>query len=80
MRQFKPPGFKDPAGEMPTPPSECLFRPVPNLIRRIAALEASLAPGGKVVPIWGMHPDGEPMTDREIENEKIGTAEGRRAG
>jgi len=27
-----------------------------------------------------MHPDGEPMTDREIENEKIGTAEGRRAG
>jgi hypothetical protein len=40
-----------------------------NLTRRVAALEASLAPDGKVIPIWGMRPDGEPMTDREIEDE-----------
>jgi hypothetical protein len=40
-----------------------------NLDRRLAALEASLSPGGKIVPIWCMRPDGRPMTDREIEAE-----------
>jgi hypothetical protein len=40
-----------------------------NLIRRVAALEVSLAPSGKVVPVWGLRSDGEPMTDAEIERE-----------
>lgn len=40
-----------------------------NLTRRVDALEASLTPGGKIIPIWSMRPDGVPMTDREIEAE-----------
>jgi hypothetical protein len=40
-----------------------------NLTRRIAALEASLSSAGKIVAIWAMTAEGEPMTDREIESE-----------
>jgi hypothetical protein len=40
-----------------------------NLARRVAALEGTLAPHGKVIPIWAMRGDGKPMTDLEIEQE-----------
>lgn len=40
-----------------------------SLNRRIAALEASSCAGGRVIPIWCMKPDGEVMTDAEIEQE-----------
>jgi hypothetical protein len=39
-----------------------------NLARRVAALEGTLAPHGKVIPIWAMR-NGKPMTDLEIEQE-----------
>ena len=39
-----------------------------NLARRVAALEGTLTPHGKVVPIWAMR-NGQPMTDLEIEQE-----------
>jgi len=39
-----------------------------NLARRVAALEGTLAPLGKVIPIWAMR-NGKPMTDLEIEQE-----------
>ncbi len=40
-----------------------------NLTRRVVALEATLSPTGKIIPIWGMKPDGTVMTDDEIEQE-----------
>jgi hypothetical protein len=40
-----------------------------NLARRVAALEGTLTPHGKVIPIWAMRGDGKPMTDLEIEQE-----------
>jgi hypothetical protein len=39
-----------------------------NLARRVAALEGTLTPHGKVIPIWAMR-NGKPMTDLEIEQE-----------
>jgi hypothetical protein len=39
-----------------------------NLARRVAVLEGTLTPHGKVVPIWAMR-NGKPMTDLEIEQE-----------
>jgi hypothetical protein len=40
-----------------------------NLTRRVTALEGTLTPHGKVIPIWAMRSDGKPMTDLEIEQE-----------
>jgi hypothetical protein len=40
-----------------------------NLTRRVTALEGTLTPHGKVIPIWAMRRDGKPMTDLEIEQE-----------
>jgi hypothetical protein len=39
-----------------------------NLTRRVTALEGTLTPHGKVIPIWAMR-NGKPMTDLEIEQE-----------
>jgi hypothetical protein len=39
-----------------------------NLARRVAALEGTLTPHGKVIPICAMR-NGKPMTDLEIEQE-----------
>ena len=40
-----------------------------NLTRRVDALEASLAPAGKIVAFWAMTDQGDPMTKREEERE-----------
>jgi hypothetical protein len=45
-----------------------------NLTRRVTALEGTLTPHGKVIPIWAMRRDGKPMTDLEIEQEISGRA------
>jgi hypothetical protein len=39
-----------------------------NLIRRINALEASLAPTGKIVPFWAMK-GCRAMTEEEVQKE-----------
>ena len=44
-----------------------------NLTRRVTALEGTLTPHGKVIPIWAMR-NGQPMTDLEIEQEISGRA------
>ncbi len=40
-----------------------------GITRCLAALEASCSAGGRIIPIWSMKNNGEPMTDLEIEQE-----------